>query len=117
MKPLTRWLIFGIALAVADVIGWIIWHGSKTQATFHTLTLWVLAFIGFKVAHGFGRLDRKIDCMTLRPGRRYHIAGPDGVWVMVGLSTSMDNAGAKAEVLLIDEATYVRRFDPSQTKS
>lgn len=118
MKSLTRWFALGIALCVADGIGWIIWHGSRTQATLHELALWTLAFIGFKVAYEIGRQDKQINRMTLRPGRRYHIVGPEGTWVMVGLSTSIEDVGGRAEVTLIDEASYIRRFErPQATRS
>lgn len=102
------WALAAVAIAVLDVAGWLVWRDHWP----HDLVLTILGLIGFKLFYELGYATKKLTMTTLRPGRRYRIAGPDGVWVVVGLTTSMDERGGRAEVTLIDEADYERLVAP-----
>ena len=53
----------------------------------------------------FGHAIGEAFTPTLHPGRRYKIAGPDGFWIMVDLSTGDDEAA----VTFVREEEWKRR--------
>jgi hypothetical protein len=107
--PVFRWILPAMAICAFDVLGWLFWRGTWDDGL-DVIALWALAGVGFRLSYEIGFATKKLTMTVLRPGRRYRIAGPDGIWVVVGLSTSMNEHGGQVEVTLIDEADYERRF-------
>lgn len=106
--PALRWIMVALALCAFDLLGWRFWPGVWHQGL-HGLTLYALAFVGFKISYELGRGDRKREQVTLRIDKHYRIPGPDAVYTITGLSTWHDMDTHHAEVTFIDQETWARR--------